>query len=97
MSVKRLSDRVRTGDLANILSLPVGTQTLATAKRGRRLTGSVIDDIVHDYPKGISAYALTTKYGAHRSVIATHLESQGVEFRPTAFSSKVSRALELHR
>lgn len=53
-------------------------------------------DIVPDYRHGLSVYALAAKYQAHRSVIAKHLGSRGVEFRPTVLSSEITKALALH-
>ena len=77
----------QTSDLCSLLDAAVSntprlrSRTPGASPRPKKLSSSVVSQLVADYSEGIPVHELAKKYGVHRATISGHLDRAGVSKR----------------
>ena len=82
----------QTSDLRSLMeealsSTPrVRIRTSGASPRPKKLSSSIVSNVISDYSEGIPVNELAKKYGVHRATISGHLDRAGVSKRPRSMS-----------
>jgi hypothetical protein len=62
------------------------SRTPGASARPKKLSSSIVSNVISDYSEGIPIHELSRKYGFHRATISAHLDRAGVSKRPRSMS-----------
>ena len=63
----------------------------------KKLSSSIVSNVISDYSDGVPVHELAKKYGVHRATISGHLDRAGVSRRPRSLTeAQIDEAVELY-